>query len=50
VFSEVADFDAALMAVLLADETAYTIDAGVLELRVGQEVLRLGATYEGPPD
>jgi hypothetical protein len=48
--SDIAGFGAAFMAVLLADEIAYTIDAGVLELRAGPNVLKLMATYEGSPD
>jgi len=47
--SDIAEFGAAVMAVLSADEIAYSIDAGVLELRAGPNVLRLMATYEGPP-
>jgi hypothetical protein len=47
--ADVAEFDAALTGVLSADEIAYTIDAGVLELRAGEKTVQLVANFEGPP-
>ncbi len=43
------EFDAAIWAVLSKPELTYTIEKGVLELRAGQDVLRLQGTTDGPP-
>ena len=44
-----AEFDAAIWAVLSKPELTYTIEAGVLELHAGQDVLRLQGHYPPAP-
>lgn len=47
--AEVTEMESEFLRVLTADEISYTLDAGVLELRAGDDVLRLEGSVEPAP-
>jgi hypothetical protein len=46
---EVTQMEAEILEVLSADELSYTLDAGILELSDGTNVLRFEGTADPPP-